>query len=101
MLGVLGESPYFHSATCLSASWRVQGRRLGVPERYSHGRNRGFMIASPLMCRMESMKSGTASRPVVRCDDCHQEFELFSDLANVATCLDGRAHRAVRIARAA
>ncbi|MCA9847650.1 MAG: hypothetical protein KC461_05945 [Dehalococcoidia bacterium] len=47
------------------------------------------------------MKSGTASRPVVRCDDCHQEFELFSDLANVATCLDGRAHRAVRIARAA
>lgn len=49
----------------------------------------------------EVMKSGTASRPVVRCDDCEQVFELFADLSKVATCLDGRAHRAVRIQPAA
>ena len=47
------------------------------------------------------MKAGSVTRPVLRCDDCHQEFELFADLASVATCLDGRVHRSVRIARAA
>ncbi len=46
------------------------------------------------------MKPGATSRPFLRCEDCHQEFELFSDLAKVA-CLDGRVHRSVRIAGAA
>ncbi|MCK9495047.1 MAG: hypothetical protein M0R75_06060 [Dehalococcoidia bacterium] len=47
------------------------------------------------------MKPAPTRGPIVRCDDCHQEFELFSDLAQVTRCLDGRAHRSVRILRAA
>ncbi|MGE3960847.1 MAG: hypothetical protein AB7F65_04120 [Dehalococcoidia bacterium] len=53
------------------------------------------------MIKIEHMKQGLASRPLVRCDDCQQEFELFSDLSKVMTCVDGRAHRSVRLARAA
>ena len=47
------------------------------------------------------MKSDTAPGPLVRCEDCKQVFELFSDLANATKCVDGRSHRAVRIERAA
>ena len=37
--------------------------------------------------------------PIVRCDDCSIEFELFKELANVTRCTHGRAHRSVRIHR--
>jgi len=47
------------------------------------------------------MKSVSPPRPVVQCDDCHQVFELFSDLSKAAACVDGRRHRHVRIQRAA
>lgn len=41
----------------------------------------------------------TTRTPVVRCDDCAIEFELFKDLAKVTRCTHGGSHRAVRVTR--
>ena len=47
------------------------------------------------------MNAALAPRPIVRCDDCGQVFEVFSDLSKAAACIGGRPHRHVRLQRAA
>ena len=47
------------------------------------------------------MNAAIAPRPIVRCDDCGQVFEVFSDLSKAAACIGGRPHHHVRLQRAA